>query len=133
MNSNYNPPCGKCEARCCRYVAIEIERPKTKRDYDFIRWYLLHDNVNVFADHDKVWYVEFRSGCSALGEDGGCTQYSSRPDICRTHASKDGDCEFFDSPYSLRFSEAKEFETWLEGKGIDWRMKKHLEVTGENR
>jgi len=119
------PPCNACGARCCKYVAIEIDRPTTKQDYDNIRWYLLHENIYVFVDHDKVWHLEFRTRCRDLGEDNSCQRYPIRPEICRKYGWPVGSCEFFASPYKVRFTSIEEFERYLDRKKIDWRFKKH--------
>lgn len=119
------PPCVECGAKCCRYVAIEIDRPTTKKDYDHIRWYLLHENVNVFLDHDKIWHIEFVTKCRALADNHLCTEYERRPQLCRDHGWPIGSCEFFDSPYLHYFNSIESFEAYLDKKGIDWRFKKH--------
>ena len=81
---NYTtPPCVECEAQCCRYVAVEIDTPKTKKELDDVRWYLLHENIYVFVDHDDAWHIEFRTRCRALGDDHLCHEYADRPQICR--------------------------------------------------
>ena len=127
MNSKRDAlPCVTCGARCCRYVAIEIDKPTCKRDYDQIRWYLLHDRVTVFVDHDGDWHVEFEADCSAIGSNHRCKAYEQRPRLCRDYPGEDEDCEYVaeDSPYALRFLTASELETYLDGKGIDWRWKR---------
>src|SRR4029453_15484817 len=30
--------CGSCIALCCRYLALEVDRPTTPRDFDDLRW-----------------------------------------------------------------------------------------------
>lgn len=122
------PPCIACGAQCCRYVAIEIDKPTNKRDFENIRWYLLHENVYVFIDHDNVWHVEFRTKCRALGEDQRCHEYDTRPQLCRDHGLPVGSCEFFDSPYKHRFTQPEEFERYLDKKKIDWRYKRRPRV-----
>ncbi|MBN2160083.1 MAG: YkgJ family cysteine cluster protein [Spirochaetes bacterium] len=122
--NTFQPPCFECGGRCCQYVAIEIDRPTTKTDYDNIRWYLAHNNVHVFVDHDRKWHVEFRSACESLTADNRCHIYSERPMICRSHGCGDEECEYFDSPYFLYFTTRKEFEEYIQKKGIDWRFKK---------
>lgn len=118
--------CDKCHGKCCRYVAMEIDTPASKRDYDHIRWYLLHKNVYVFVDHDNDWYVEFKTDCGELAEDNACSVYDQRPHICRKHGVDDGVCEFYaeSEPYQHRFSTAAQFEAYLECRGIKWRWKK---------
>ncbi len=121
---DYIPPCEKCGGRCCGYVAIEIDRPTTKKEYDHIRWYLVHKDVHVFVDHDKKWHIEFKSSCTHQSANKRCEIYSTRPQICRGHGNSEGDCEYYDTPYSLNFTTAAEFEKWLKKKGIDWKFKK---------
>ncbi len=123
MTNNYKAPCEKCGGKCCGYVAIEIDKPKAKKDYDIIRWYLAHDNVSVFIDHDKNWHVEFKTPCNFQSSDKQCLIYSSRPLICRDHGISEGDCEYYDSPYLQYFSSCDELEIYLEHKGVDWKVK----------
>jgi len=82
-------PCVGCD-HCCRYLALEIDTPRTKRDFDHIRWYLLHKNVAVTADYDGTWFIQFSTTCEWL-VDGKCSHYELRPDICREHDP--ADCE----------------------------------------
>ena len=119
-------PCTDCGATCCRYIAVEIDKPTCKRDYDQIRWYLLHENVYVFVDGEGAWYVEFGTGCSKLQKDNLCRIYEERPRICRSYGRGDAECEFLarTAPYVLRFRTSKEFETYLDKRGMDWRWKR---------
>lgn len=118
--------CEGCAAQCCRYLATQIDTPTSKRDYDYLRWYLLHRHVNIFIDHEDDWYIEFETPCERLGDDNRCTGYETRPRICRRHGVGDAVCEFHsdDSPYQIRFQSAAEFENWLDDQGVKWRFKK---------
>jgi len=69
---DFSPPCKECGGRCCKYVALEIDKPTNKNGYDQIRWYLAHKNIAVFVDHEKDWYVEFRTDCEKQSDDGLC-------------------------------------------------------------
>ena len=77
-------PCKRC-GMCCRHIAIEIDKPKTKEDRDAIEWYLLHENVKVFIDHDGDWFVEFATKCKALSNGNHCKVYKNRPGICQDY------------------------------------------------
>ena len=118
-------PCDECGSRCCKYVATQIDTPTCKRDYDYIRWYLVHKDVHVFKDHHGHWYLEFETHCAKLEADGRCRDYDNRPHICRAHGEHE-ECEFVsDKPsHILRFSKAKHFEAYLDSRGIDWRWKR---------
>ena len=119
--------CLTCGSRCCRYVALELDEPTRKRDYDHIRWYLMHRDVNVFTGHDGAWHLEFETACEMLGSAGECTGYKRRPRICESHG-KDHDCEFVaeSEPHELHFSTAGQFEQYLDENGIKWRKKRQL-------
>ncbi len=71
-------PCVGCD-HCCRHVALEIDTPRTKADYDNIRWYLLHKNVSIMVDWDGAWLIQFDTACNWL-VDGRCSHYALRPD-----------------------------------------------------
>jgi len=118
--------CHECGARCCRYMATEIDEPSCKKDYDHIRWYLMHENIHVFFDHEGDWFLEVESRCEHLGPDGRCMNYKDRPRICRNYGDDRQTCEYLaeEEPFERRFSTAPEFEAWLEEQMIKWRFKK---------
>ena len=122
--------CTNCKALCCRYLAMEIDKPTCKRDYDNIRWYLKHRDVHVFIDNHGDWLIQFDTPCDELNADHRCGNYDHRPMICRQHGDDDftEQCEFDsdDETHVHRFSTAEEFEAWLTQKGIDWRFKNGL-------
>lgn len=72
-------PCSGC-GDCCRYVTAQIKAPRSRADYDEIRWFLLHENVQVFVDDDG-WYIEFATTCRHL-QGHRCGTYASRPAVC---------------------------------------------------
>jgi hypothetical protein len=45
--------CCKCTG-CCRYVSVDIKKPRSKDAIDLYVWYLLHKNVQIYIDNDKV-------------------------------------------------------------------------------
>ena len=82
-------PCEGCD-HCCRYVTIPIETPRSRRDFDNIRWYLLHKNVSVLCDWEGSWMVQFDTPCDWL-KHGKCSHYALRPEVCREYDP--ADCE----------------------------------------
>ncbi len=126
--SGDSPPtvsdCDDCDGRCCRYIATELDRPRSKRDYDHIRWFLLHRNVSVYIDRSGQWFVEFQTPCRELKPDHRCRSYARRPRICRAHNADGESCERYDAkPYRMCFNNATQFEAYLTQRGIDWRFK----------
>jgi len=86
-------PCSYCPAKCCKYFALPIETPDCWEDFEFIRWYLLHDRATVFVE-DDTWYLLVHNWCKHLGDDNLCTAYETRPQICRDY--KTDNCEYED-------------------------------------
>ena len=110
-----NVLCEHCTAACCRYVALPIERPENARDFDDMRWYVIHDNIAVFVENDD-WFIQIHNPCKHIRPDGGCAIYETRPAICRQYATKECDYligdeargPYFDNPEELQ-AYAKEF------------------------
>jgi len=103
--------CQKCGAKCCRYVALEIDKPKKKSDFQNIRWYVAHSGVWVYVD-DGEWHLAFDAVCDHLDENNRCTIYDERPDICRQYS---GDtCEGTgDLSHQHEFHTVEEVEEYL--------------------
>ena len=38
--------CEYCSAKCCRYFALTLDTPTTREDFEFLRWFLLHDTLS---------------------------------------------------------------------------------------
>lgn len=88
--------CSRCAALCCRYVALPIDNPEDARDYDNIRWYLMHENIHVFVD-DGQWYIAFATRCKHLQDDNLCGVYLTRPRVCRNYDTTN--CEYHGAEY----------------------------------
>ena len=97
--------CTYCPAKCCRYFALPIDTPESWKDFDYIRWYLLHERATVFIEDDS-WYLLVHTGCRHLGDDNLCTQYDTRPQICRDYTTKN--CEYEDDWVYERYLETPE-------------------------
>ncbi len=85
--------CEYCTAKCCRYFAMPLETPEAFEDYEFIRWFLLHDRATVFKEDDD-WYLLVHTECEHLQADNRCGIYDTRPQICRDYTTKE--CEYED-------------------------------------
>lgn len=105
--------CAHCPAACCRYLALPIDAPHRKRDYDDIRWYLMHENISVFVEEGD-WYVQFQTRCKNLGEDHLCMVYETRPDICSEYEADGCDYAPGDYGYDHLFTHSKQIEELYE-------------------
>jgi Fe-S-cluster containining protein len=109
-------PCFDC-VRCCSYVAIEIDKPTTMKEYDYIVWYLYHRDVSVFVDWEGTWYIKFETRCEHLTPPGLCDIYSSRPIICKGFDWRECENRLRDEPADKwLFETSDEFLRWLEKK-----------------
>ena len=94
--SDYPPDenlCEHCTAKCCHYFALPIEQPNSRKDLDYMRWYLLHEHATIFAEGDS-WYLLVHTTCKHLQNDFRCGIYETRPQICREYTTDE--CEFED-------------------------------------
>jgi Fe-S-cluster containining protein len=104
--------CAHCPAKCCRYFALPIDKPTTWKDFEFIRWYLLHDRASAFIE-DEVWYLLVHTRCKHLGDDNLCRQYETRPQICRDYSIDK--CEYEDDwVYDHYFETSEQIEEYAE-------------------
>lgn len=85
--------CEYCTAKCCRYFALPIDTPDCHEEFEYIRWYLLHECATVFVEED-VWYLLVHSVCRHLQDDHRCGIYETRPQICSDYSTDD--CEYED-------------------------------------
>jgi uncharacterized protein len=108
--------CGQCTGLCCRYLALPLDTPKEKDDYDDIRWYLCHRGITVFVE-DGNWYLNIKNKCRHLSEkDQRCRIYDKRPKICRKY--KHADCDFTEGEYDyeLHFTDDKQMHEYIKIK-----------------
>lgn len=104
--------CNNCTL-CCEHVAMQLDNPEEKEDFENIMWYLMHDNIIVFMDHDNDWYIEFRTRCKALDDDGLCTIHAKRPKICIEYTQESCERNGDGSPYKVCFSDKDALIHWV--------------------
>jgi len=75
--------CESCDAKCCKYVVLDIDTPETKEDFENVRWYVAHKDVEVYVDFEGVWNVRFITMCEHLNNSDRCDIYDNRPEVCR--------------------------------------------------
>ena len=104
--------CKYCGAKCCRYFALPIDKPTGWEDFDYIRWYLLHEQAAVFIEEGS-WYLLVQNRCRHLRDDQLCDIYDSRPQICRDYTT--ADCEYDDDwTYDHYWETAEQVEEYAE-------------------
>lgn len=105
--------CEQCAALCCRYFVLEIDTPETRRQYDDVRWYLLHENSFVFIEKKK-WYLGIYARCKQLQPDNRCGIYHKRPKICRSYSTDNCDYHGGEYNWEILFSSAEQLERYAQ-------------------
>lgn len=119
--------CDFCTAKCCKYFALPIDTPETWKDFEYIRWYLVHDRASIFVDEGD-WYLMVHTECKHLQADNRCGIYETRPDICREYSTNN--CEYEDDwTYDHYFETAEQVYEYAESvlparRGQTFRTKK---------
>jgi uncharacterized protein len=104
--------CSHCIAKCCRYFALPLDEPADQEDFEFIRWFLLHDQATVFTE-EGTWYLLVHTTCKHLQPDNRCGIYNTRPQVCRDYSTKD--CEYEDDwVYDHYFETSEQVEEYME-------------------
>ncbi len=113
-----HPKCARClPAKCCSYFSLEIDRPRSKRDYDDLLWFLAHENVSIYL-WDNCWYLMIHNMCTFLDKKTNlCTIYDERSRMCREHSVEE--CEF-DSDYEFdeHFKSYDDLKRWMKKRKI---------------
>jgi Fe-S-cluster containining protein len=123
-NDNEFSKCDLCtNSKCCTYVTQQIDRPRSKYDFEVLLWQVSHDGVGAYKDDDG-WFVMFESRCQHLLVGGRCNIYEIRPTICRSHSNdyceydasaEDGFDLYFPDYDSLLQYCRKKFKRWSTG------------------
>ena len=106
--------CEYCTAKCCRYFALPLDTPKKRKDFDTLRWFLLHRLTSIFVEKG-TWYLQVHSECRELMPDNRCGVYETRPQICRDHSTVD--CEYEDDwIYDMFFEAPEQLSEYVEAR-----------------
>ena len=105
--------CEHCVGYCCRHIALPIEKPTERSDFDDIRWYLLHGGVTVFVE-DGEWFIHIETACRHLQADFRCGIYATRPQICRDYTTENCDYHSGDYGWEAHFTCAEHLDVYVE-------------------
>jgi uncharacterized protein len=104
--------CSHCPAKCCNYFALPIDTPTTWTEFEYIRWFLLHDRAAMFIEEGD-WYLLVYTRCKHLGRNNLCGIYLTRPKICRDYSTTK--CEYEDNwVYDHYFEAPEQIEEYAE-------------------
>jgi Fe-S-cluster containining protein len=127
---NADSLCDQCVGLCCRYYALGIDKPQTKRDFEDLRWFLLHEGTIIFVEEGD-WYVQVNRKCKALLPNNRCAIYENRPAICREYKTKGCDWHADEYDYDELFVEPEQIERY--GKEYLARRRKRRRAVAAKR
>lgn len=112
-----HPQCAQClPAKCCRYFSIQVDTPRSKRDFDDFLWMIAHRQVSIYIEKRK-WFLMIHTQCCFLDTDTNrCAVYETRPEMCRDHSVKE--CEWH-GPYDFdnHFKSYEDLKRWMKKRG----------------
>ena len=104
--------CDYCNGKCCRYIALPIDKPTNYEEFDYVRWYLYHEGTSIFVE-DGDWYLIVFTPCRNLDEKNRCRVYPIRPQICRDYSV--AKCEYDDHYlFDQYFETAEQIEEYAQ-------------------
>lgn len=115
--------CEHCVGYCCKYIALPIETPTERRDFDDIRWYLLHEGVAVFVE-DGEWFINVQTTCRHLQPDYRCGIYETRPKICRDYSTDNCDYHSGDYGWEHHFTCPEHLDEYIQVHFLPGKRKK---------
>ncbi len=84
--------CEECDGHCCKYITVQIDTPEDDIDFEELKWFLCHENISVYIDHDNDWCIEVKTPCKFQDTKTNlCTIYETRPKVCQEHQTDE--CE----------------------------------------
>jgi hypothetical protein len=93
-------------------VALPIDEPESRGDFEDIRWFLIHERVSIFVEDDQ-WYVCFQTPCRHLLPDHRCAIYNRRPRICRRYGADSCDYHSGDYGWQQHFTAPEHLDAYL--------------------
>ncbi len=104
--------CRGC-VKCCTYITVEIDAPRTPWEYDQWIWALHHRGVQLYVERPERWSLHFETRCAQLGPDDRCAIHGRHPVMCREYDPRS--CERWLPLADIRawFDTPAEFEDWI--------------------
>ena len=116
--------CEGCGGKCCQYMAVETETPRSIDAFEELAFYIYH-GAKVVVQKDagrRQWLLEFAGHCRHLTTAGRCRVYERRPKVCREHSVED--CEVQDGDGLMEMDSVEDLYTLMKkiGRG-EWAKK----------
>jgi len=104
--------CSGC-VKCCSYVTIEIDKPRTSQEYDQWIWALHHRHISLYVERPEAWYIHVDTMCERLDGSGRCSIHGRHPVLCRDYDPRTCERRLPLSDIAAWFDTADQFEGWI--------------------
>jgi Fe-S-cluster containining protein len=104
--------CAGC-TRCCEAVSIEVDAPRTPREYDQWVWVLHHRGLGIFVERPERWFLNIETRCEKLDARGRCSIHGEHPILCREYDPRSCERRGALTDVVAWFHDAVELEVWL--------------------
>jgi Fe-S-cluster containining protein len=99
--------------KCCTYITVEIDKPRTAREYDQWIWALHHKGISLFVEKPERWSLCVETVCEKLDTAGRCGIYGRHPVLCREYDPRSCERRLPLADIRAWFHTGEEFEAWL--------------------
>lgn len=104
--------CAGCTT-CCSYITVEVDKPRTPREYDQWLWAIMHRAVSLYVEKPERWFLCFETPCEHLDAAGRCGIHSRHPVLCREYDPRSCERRLPLADIRAWFRTAPEFEDWI--------------------
>lgn len=104
--------CAGCR-KCCTYITVEIDSPRSAEDYDQWIWALYHEHISIFVEKPEKWYLQVDTLCGKLDARGKCSIYGSHPVLCRAYDPRTCERRYPLLDIQFVFQTGEELEAWI--------------------
>ena len=104
-----------CEGcvKCCTYITVEIDPPRTAWEYDQWIWALHHRGIELYVEVQEAWFVHFETVCEKLDASGRCSIYGRHPVLCREYDPRNCERRVPLAEVRAWFKDGDDLENWL--------------------
>ena len=107
--------CAGC-VKCCTYITVQIDNPRSAWEYDQWIWALHHRGVSLYLEKPEKWFLHFETRCDQLNDQGRCGIYGRHPVLCREYDPRSCERRLPLADIVAWFDHGAALEAWLEAR-----------------
>jgi Fe-S-cluster containining protein len=105
--------CAGC-VRCCTYITVEVDAPRSPWEYDQWMWALDHETIELYVERPERWFIHVETRCSHLDTRGRCSIHGRHPVLCREYDPRTCERRVPLSEIRAWFKNSVELGEWLQ-------------------